>query len=257
MTSQSTSATFSVCRAACRIRILLMIGAIFAGLTPAQTESSGGLTKTRPTAETEFSPFIAPSSLAFGSVNIRETSRPLYIFVRSSLTSPLSFEATLVGEHAKDFRVTSDCRIPVPVDSGCKVGVRFSPRGTGGRSALLVLHSKGSSVLEVPLVGDGLSDSQISVDTNELHFTRSDWQAKHPVTILNIGRSELSLASLGIETSNSEFAISSYCTSVLAPGASCSIEVSLRSQPQQRVETALVVNHNSKEFSTRIKLLVE
>ena len=84
---------------------------------------------------------LAPSSLDFGAVPVKDTTAAETVMLLNSGISPLTISAVAIGgSNPADFAITKDgCTAMkvVQVNASCQVSVTFSPQDTGPRSATL------------------------------------------------------------------------------------------------------------------------
>jgi hypothetical protein len=101
---------------------------------------------------------VAPGSLSFGSITVGASSL-LSVTLTDTGTAPVTtISTTVTGVNAADFAVTTPCPMTLQPGTSCTAVVTFTPSGTGGRMASLVVSSSdpsGPAVL--PVTGTGVA----------------------------------------------------------------------------------------------------
>jgi hypothetical protein len=100
---------------------------------------------------------LAPSSLAFGSVDVGANSA-LAVTLTNSGTAALSIAAmTLTGTDTSDFSGSSNCPSSVSAQGSCTINVTFTPTATGARSgAVSIADNASNSPQTIGLSGTGI-----------------------------------------------------------------------------------------------------
>ena len=100
---------------------------------------------------------LAPSSLAFGSVNVGASS-PLTVTLTNTGNATLNIASmSLSGTNAADFSGSSTCPSSVSAQGSCTISVTFTPTATGARSASVsIADNAGSSPQTISLSGTGV-----------------------------------------------------------------------------------------------------
>jgi hypothetical protein len=100
-----------------------------------------------------------PTSLAFGTVRVGQTSSARTVTFMSTGTAPLSVSSVkITGANASDFKLYSNGCTGAVLSGGesCTVSVAFAPTALNGRNASLTFaHSAPGSPLQVALKGTG------------------------------------------------------------------------------------------------------
>ncbi|MDA0321494.1 MAG: malectin domain-containing carbohydrate-binding protein [Verrucomicrobia bacterium] len=110
-----------------------------------------------------------PTSLAFGNVEIGQTSSPSAIQLRNSGTAPLTISSiTLTGSDAAEFSLIGASPVNLGTGDFVNVDVDFSPLTAGARNAAVeIVSDAASSPDEVPLSGTGtppLADATVRIN---------------------------------------------------------------------------------------------
>jgi trimeric autotransporter adhesin len=138
------------------------------------------------------------------------------------------------GTNASEFSKTTTCGTTLAVGASCAITVGFTPTAINARSASLVVNSNANNAAAytVALNGSGTAapTPAITLSTptvafgNQLVGTASGAQT---VTVSNTGSASLTVST--VTSSDAVFAVSNNtCTTAVAAGASCSIDVTFK-----------------------------
>ncbi len=172
---------------------------------------------------------ISPATLDFGTVPVNSVSGSGL----STLTNLASTGSsiTISGVTASgDFSIVapngaaSACAGTLAYAATCSVSVQFAPSATGQRSGSLII-STSAGTATTPLTGTGTMGSGIAVSPLSLTFPSVPGEALQieAVSVQNNGSQPVSVGTPTTNTTN--FTETTGC-GALAPGASCSIDVS-------------------------------
>jgi hypothetical protein len=102
---------------------------------------------------------VAPTSIAFGNVNINATSPVQKVTLTNGKATTLTITSVgLAGANAADFAAGSACGASLAANSSCIISVTFTPTVTGGESATLsIVDSDATSPQTVSLSGTGVA----------------------------------------------------------------------------------------------------
>ncbi len=167
---------------------------------------------------------LAPSALDFGSVNVGTSSR-LAVQVSNTSAAPVTFTGISASG---DYSAAGSCPAPgmaLAAGASCTVQVTFAPAATGTRTGTLsVASSASTNPLTVPLTGIGLQ-SHLVVTPSSLAFGSvvGGVPANLTLTLVNTGTAAITGLAL---TTAGDYSVSIPCAATtLAPGASCSVQV--------------------------------
>ena len=139
----------------------------------------------------------------------------------------------LVGEHAGDFSLGGDCQLNAALTSPCRVELAFAPRGTGQRSATLVLWPKDAAAPAlVSLQGRGVTAGAAAwvVDRLALNFGKQPISvagASRRLRFTNVGSASAALPALRLQGPFNVIRQDAACSAALAPGQGCVVDVGL------------------------------
>lgn len=171
------------------------------------------------------------SSLGFGDQVLSTNSATQTLTVTNSGNAALNFSSiALAGAAAADYQLSGNCAVGTAVTAGaqCSIGVVFSPKATGARSATLNLASDGGSA-SVQLSGNGtvqaapaasFSAAQIAFGNQTVGTT----SAPQSLTLTNSGNADLSIT--GLQASLPFGLGNNTCGNTLAAKASCTVQLS-------------------------------
>jgi hypothetical protein len=138
-------------------------------------------------------------------------------------SKPLTVTAIRTDD-PKQFIVSNACERRLDPGQACDITVLFRPLAAQSHSARLTVALADRPGLEVRLSGVGI-EGFIRLDPDKLYFgSFSSASRTLKVVLTNTGPAPLTITSI---TSPEPFSVVSYCPAVLAPGRSCTFEVTL------------------------------
>jgi hypothetical protein len=164
---------------------------------------------------------LSPASLSFGNQLIRTTSAAQTVTLTNS--GNLSLQISSISLSGP-FTQNNTCPASLAPGTACVISVAFAPAVAGAASGALTVNSNGSSAPNsVPVAGTGTAP--IAVLTQSLSYAAQIVQttSSQTATLTNNGTAVLNISSV---TANGDFSASNSCPAALAPGVSCSIQVS-------------------------------
>jgi hypothetical protein len=174
---------------------------------------------------------LYPDHLTFSTQVVGTTSAAKIVTLKNSGTKSLSItKITITGTNGGSFTQTHTCGSSLAVGASCTISVRFSPKGSGTRIALLSVSDNGvGSPQTVALSGIGttakLSPTSLSFGTVAV----GTLSPAKTVTLTNVGTTALTITGIAITGTNAgDFAQSHTCGSSLAAGASCTINITFK-----------------------------
>ena len=133
----------------------------------------------------------------------------------------------MLGTNPRDFVQSNDCGSSLSVGSTCNIDVTFTPKDRGARGAsLTVTANTAPSQQSIPLYGVGgsvtLLPSSLSFGSQPVGTV----SAAQAVTLTNIAKEALTISQLGfIGQFPGAFLQTNDCGTMVAPGASCTVNV--------------------------------
>ncbi len=149
----------------------------------------------------------------------------------------------VTGTDAADFSQTNNCGSSLAAGVSCAISVIFTPVQIGPLTAAVTITDDGAGDPQfITLSGTGVSSGpNVTLSPTSLTFTTQVVgvvSAAKPVTLTNYGASPLGVANIKVTGADrNEFGETSTCHSLLAAGASCTINV-IFSPSQRGTQTA-------------------
>lgn len=176
-----------------------------------------------------FFPVASPSplTLSFATQAPGTTSNPQAITLTNTGNALLDVSAIFIaGANAGDFSEMNACGASLAPNANCVVSVTFTPTELGARNATVSFTDNGPGKTQtVVLTGSGggavVTSSPTNVTFPNQYVGTSGLQ--QTVTVTNAGIGALSIT--GVAASINDFGILNNCTSLVSPGANCTIGV--------------------------------
>ncbi len=169
---------------------------------------------------------IWPLSLNFANQTVGIASAPQTATLSNSGTTALSISSLVISVNNGTTSQTNTCGNSLAAGATCTISISWVPSAAGSMSgSITVTDSAANSPQTVSLTGTGvepvatLSPTSLTFPT-QLVFTMGKSQA---VTLTNTGLGTLTISSFGV---TGEFGQTNTCGASLAPGVSCTINVS-------------------------------
>jgi hypothetical protein len=185
---------------------------------------------------------LSTSSLTFAAQGVGTTSLPQVVTLTNTGDIALTISGiALNGANLGDFPIENNtCGASLAPAASCAVSISFAPSATGARSASLSIpNNTANSPLTVSLTGTGVAggggtpppSSSLSVSPSALMFPSAYLgvvSAALPVAVTNTGTVAVTLSGTSFSgAAASDFTIPTPtgCPMMLAPGASCTLQV--------------------------------
>jgi parallel beta-helix repeat protein len=194
---------------------------------------------------------FAPASLTFASTTVGNTtpSQAVVTTNTSGAGNSVTISAvTLTGSNPGDFSIsTTNCVTTLASGANCSSSVTFTPTASGARSANLTFTDNASgSPQTVPLSGTGVSATPlVSLTPSAIIFGAqlvSTTSVAVAATLKNVGTGTLSISSI---SASGDFGETNGCGATLAPGISCTINVTFTPTVTGTRSGALTVTDNA------------
>jgi Bacterial Ig-like domain (group 3)/FG-GAP-like repeat/Abnormal spindle-like microcephaly-assoc'd, ASPM-SPD-2-Hydin len=168
------------------------------------------------------SPMLSPSSLAFPSTPVGQTSAAQMVTLANTSTLPL----TVISISASaNFSETNNCGTGVAGGQSCKINVTFTP-GQGGSLSGAIIVNDNAGQQNVSLTGTGLGPG-VTLSPASLTFSNQavgTTSSPQTVTVTNSGNTTLTISSIKITGAGSgNFAQTNNC-GTLSAGSACTIK---------------------------------
>ena len=191
---------------------------------------------------------LSASNLTFGAQLVGTTSALQTVSLTNIATTTLNISGIAI---TGDFAQTNNCQSSVAPNTGCLVGVTFTPTASGTRTGTLsITDNAEGSPQTVSLTGQGTTPAPtVSLSSNALIF--NSWpvgatSASLNVTVTNSGTQALTITSIAITGPNaSDFAQTNNCPNSLNAGTSCTINVTFKPTVAGSWTAALSITDNA------------
>jgi FG-GAP-like repeat/Abnormal spindle-like microcephaly-assoc'd, ASPM-SPD-2-Hydin len=170
---------------------------------------------------------ISPGSLNFGSQGVGTTSVAQTI----TITNPSNVKINVASIAATGkFNQSNNCVGSLAIGAHCSVNVTFTPTATGALSgAITMTDNTKISPLAIPLSGAGVNGPFLTLFPSRVNFSvenQGSSSSPRAVMLVNTGNAALSISNISIMGADaSDFSLKTACSSSLAPGASCNVNV--------------------------------
>jgi hypothetical protein len=178
---------------------------------------------------------LAKSSLTFAGqvVGTRSSSQTVTLTNTSVLSLTIS-GVSVTGTNATDFSQTNTCASSLAPGGKCTITVTFTPTALGPRAASVSITDNAADSPEtIVLGGTGVvAGSNVTLSPTSLTFATQDVgtpSTVQSVTLSNYGTVALGISSIGITgVDPNDFVQTHTCAASVAPGASCTINVTFK-----------------------------
>jgi archaellum component FlaF (FlaF/FlaG flagellin family) len=165
---------------------------------------------------------LSPVSLAFGNQQVATSSVPQTITLSDSGTLALQISGINISG---DFVQTNNCPASLNPGASCSISVTFTPAATGARSGVLAVSSNGGAA-SASLSGTGTLPIPV-FSTTTLNFGNQrvgSTAAAQAITLTNNGNGAFNNSGIAI-TGAGDFTQTNNCPASLAPGQSCTVNI--------------------------------
>ncbi|MEJ2009723.1 MAG: SBBP repeat-containing protein [Acidobacteriota bacterium] len=194
---------------------------------------------------------LTPQSVTFADQATGTTSSARHVTLTNFSTVPLSITGISVSG---DFSQTNNCGSSVAANGGsCTINVTFSPKTADSLTGTLTISDNAAgSPQTVKLSGTGttpapavkLSPTSLTLPTTTVGAT----SAQTPVTVTNSGTADLTITSVAAtssSTAGTDYAETDNCVTTLAPGNSCTINVTFTPASSGSITGTLSIDDNA------------
>jgi hypothetical protein len=190
---------------------------------------------------------FSPASLAFGAVQVGQTSASLSVTVTNTGTLSVTFSSIAVtGPGAAAYAFSSPGCTTLAAGASCLIHGHFSPTAAGSFPATITVTDNAmNSPQSIAVSGSGTGQTTLSFSPSSLTFAAQavgTSSASQTVTITNTGSIEVDLDSISVTGSGaSSFAFTDTGCRPLAAGASCTVHGHFTPQVQGPITAAITV----------------
>ena len=204
---------------------------------------------------------LSTATIAFGNQTTDTSSAAQSVTLANNQPNVLNFKSiAITGTNAGDFSQSNTCGSSLAPGLRCATSIIFTPSTVGNRSAsLAITDDAAGSPQIVSITGTGIAPAPVvSLSPSTLTFPNQPvgtTSASQQVTLTNKGYAALSIASIVVAgTNNTDFAQTNTCSSSVAVGASCTIEVSFTPLAIGNRSASLTIADNATGSSQAVLL---
>ncbi len=194
---------------------------------------------------------LSPASLTFGSQLVGTTSSAQTITFSNGGSVTLALSSIAADG---DFTQTSNCPASILAGGQCSIQVTFRPTAAGTRAGVLTIADDApGSPHWVTLSGTG-TQPVMSLSTSGLTFADQGVgtaSAPQAVAVSNLGTAPLEIDGISV---GGDFEAANNCSSAVAPGGSCSIQVRFRPTVLAPRAGTLEISHNASGSPSTVSL---
>jgi hypothetical protein len=202
---------------------------------------------------------VTPAGVTFPQGGLAIASAPADVTVTNNGTISLNVSgAVIVGPNAADFSAGAGCdgALLAP-GASCTIATTFTAGGPASRTAtLLIATDAGNAPHSVALTGNGPTPA-VGLSAPAVTFTDQMVGTTAPaqtVTLTNTGTTELTFGLAVTGAAASDFSTAGTCTTTLAPGASCAIDVSFKPTAAGARTATLAITSNALTSADNVAL---
>ncbi len=190
----------------------------------------------------------SPKQISFPDQGIYSTSTPYAITLTNNQpTTPIGISSI---QTAAPFAQTNNCGTSLPGGQTCTISVTFTPTTAHYYSSTLTITPASGSPISIPVVGNGIVPVSFTPKVGGLYFVRQvvdTPSTPQPVSITNNQSTPLTFTSI---SSSPAFPFTTNCGNgagggTLAPGATCTIQVSFNPQAATSYAVNLSIAENA------------
>jgi hypothetical protein len=186
---------------------------------------------------------LSPTSLFFGVQATGTTSAAQQVTVTNGGTGTLTISSV---QASVQFASTNTCGAPLAPGGSCAIQVTFTPTSSGIQTGTLTITDDApGSPQSVPLTGNQPGAPAVTLAPTSISFPSQaigTTSAPQPVTITNSGNAPLVISSVQTTT---EFASTNTCNDAVAPGSTCTIQVTFSPVASGPATGTLTINDNA------------
>jgi hypothetical protein len=201
---------------------------------------------------------FSPTSLSFGNQDVNFPSQPQGITLTNTGTSTLNItRISVTGANSNSFSVSNNCGGSLAAGANCAISVTFTPSSTPGNktgSVQVSDNAQGSPQL-IPLGGTGV-DPLLSYSPTKLTFPAQMMGATSaalPLVIKNGATATDSLNVISVSATG-DFAETNTCSSPVAAGASCTVNVTFTPTGTGTRTGTIVMSDNAPSKSQTVQV---
>jgi Abnormal spindle-like microcephaly-assoc'd, ASPM-SPD-2-Hydin len=185
------------------------------------------------------------ASLSFGPQAVGTTSLPQSVTLTNPGSTALAISSIVMGgTNVTNFAQTNDCATSLAAGASCTIKVTLTPKAAVPLSAkVLVNDAVGTQTID--LIGSGVQ-AKAALSATSLSFAPQavgSTSAVQSVTLSNTGNGPLSITSITMGGTNVyNFVQTNDCGTMLADGASCTVNVVLTPKAAVSVSAKVIIS---------------
>jgi hypothetical protein len=202
---------------------------------------------------------LSPGRLDFPAQRVGTAGAQQPVTLANNGTAPATVSVTgPSGANSGDFLVDQRCARELPAASSCTFRVRFKPTAVGTRNAALtIVGDNPARPLTIPLSGTATAPS-VEVSPGSLTFSGQDVETPsepQSVTLTNRGTAPANISGTALSGANQgDFSREDTCAGTLAPGTSCTVEVTFTPTDYGTRLATLTITHDAPGSPTTVEL---
>ncbi len=198
---------------------------------------------------------LSPSSLDYGNQTAGIASAPLVSTLTNTGNGTLTLSSiVLSGPNSEDFSQTNNCPSSISPNASCNISVTFKPSAIGSRNATLVITDNApNSPQSLPLAGVGVLPA-VTFSATSLTFPAQTVFSTSPPQKLTLTNTGLGILKISGGSLTGQFGENNNCGGTLAPGASCSAEVTFKPTSKGTLNGTIAVTDNAPGSPQNVSL---
>ncbi len=198
---------------------------------------------------------LSPASLTFANQLVGTTSAAQSVTLSNPGSAPLNISQIAT---AGDYTQTNNCGASLDAGTSCTINVSFKPTNTGTRSGTLsVSDNVSGSPQKAALTGTGVIPA-VNLAPTSLNFGQIPvGTTSTPMTVIlsNTGTGTLLISSMALTGPNpADYAQTNNCGGSVAPGASCTITITLTPGATGNRNATLAITDNAPKSPQNVPL---
>ncbi len=157
---------------------------------------------------------------SFGNQTVGSTSAPQSTTLSNSGAAAYGIQSIAT---TGDFSVSHNCGATLAAGASCSIQVKFAPTAAGSRTGNLTVTGATGTPLVRVLTGTGINLAVLGSIAPFGNQTVGSTSASKSVTLSNAGTAAYTIQSIAVD---GDFLLSHDCGASLAPGGSCTLQVS-------------------------------
>jgi len=185
---------------------------------------------------------LSSSSITFnGKQVILTTSGPKSVTLTNSGTAPLTISSITASG---DFAATNDCGASVAAGAKCKITVTFTPTAAGTRNGVVTITDNAAGSPQT-IALDGTGQEPVTLSPGSLTFSTQVVGSSSAASVVTLKNNQVTGLSISSIVASGDFAQTTSCGGTVAPGATCTINVTFTPTAMGGRSGAVTITHNA------------